>query len=168
MLSVDKQNDTYLYRQVIDLITENMDSGTLLPGDRLPSLRKMSKTAGVSIPTVRQAYIELERHRRVESRPQSGFYVRHRAANDIVRPTRTHAANPAPLVCRTLMERVYDGINNPDLIPLGIANPSMAKSAAKTLHRTMKRVMARAEERSLVRTTTWIRLVHKSKPTIYA
>jgi DNA-binding transcriptional MocR family regulator len=149
MLSVDKQKDTYLYRQVIDLIAENMDSGTLLPGDRLPSLRKMSKTVGVSIPTVRQAYIELERRRRVESRPQSGFFVRHRAANDIVRPTRTRAANPAPLVCRTLMERVYDGINNPDLIPLGIANPSMAKSAAKTLHRTMKRVMARAEERSL-------------------
>ena len=127
MLSIDKQNDTYLYRQVIDLITENLDSGTLLPGDRLPSLRKMSRTAGVSVPTVRQAYVELERRRRVESRPQSGFYVRHHAANDIVRPTPTHRASPAPLVCRTLMERVYDGINNPDLIPLGIANPSMAK-----------------------------------------
>ncbi len=149
MLNVDKQNDTFLYRQVIELITENMDTGTLLPGDRLPSLRKMSKTAGVSIPTVRQAYIELERGRRVESRPQSGFYVRHRAANDIVRPIRTAALKPVPLGCRSLMERVYDGINNPDLVPLGIANPSMAKPAAKTLHRTMKRIMARAEERSL-------------------
>ena len=47
------------------------------------------------------------------------------------------------------MERVYDGINDPELVPLGIANPSMAKPAAKSLHRTMKRVMARAEERSL-------------------
>lgn len=149
MLNVDKQSDTFLYRQVIDLITENMETGTLLPGDRLPSLRKMSKTAGVSIPTVRQAYVELERRRRVESRPQSGFYVRHRAANDIVLATRTAALNPAPLNCRPLMERVYDGVNNPDLVPLGIANPSMAKPAAKTLHRTMKRVMARAEERSL-------------------
>lgn len=149
MLSVDKQNDTFLYRQVIELIMENMDTGTLLPGDRLPSLRKMSKTAGVSIPTVRQAYVELERRRRVESRPQSGFYVRHRAANDIVRPTRTAALKPAPLRCRSLMERVYDGVNNPDLVPLGIANPSMAKTAAKTLHRTMKRIMARADERSL-------------------
>ena len=149
MLNVDKQADTYLYRQVIDLITENMESGTLLPGDRLPSLRKMSKTAGVSVPTVRQAYIELERRRRVESRPKSGFYVRHRAANEIVSMTRTSAMKPAQLCCRPLMERVYDGINRPELVPLGIANPSMAKTAAKTLHRTMKRVMARAEERSL-------------------
>ncbi len=149
MLNVDKQSDTFLYRQVIDLITENMDTGALLPGDRLPSLRKMSKAVGVSVPTVRQAYIELERRRRVESRPQSGFFVRHRAANDIVLPTRTEALKPAPLKCRPLMERVYDGVNNPDLLPLGIANPSMAKPAAKNLHRIMKRVMSRAEERSL-------------------
>ena len=149
MLSIDKQGDTFLYRQVIDLIAENIDSGTLRPGDRLPSLRKMSKTAGVSIPTVRQAYVELERQRRVESRPQSGFYVRHRAGNDLVRPTRTKALKPVPLSGRSLMERVYDGVNDPDLVPLGIANPCMARPAAKTLHRSMKRVMARAEERSL-------------------
>ena len=120
-----------------------------MPGDRLPSLRKMSKTAGVSVPTVRQAYVELERRRKVESRPQSGFYVRHSASNDLVLPTATEEMRPGPLRCRSLMERVYDGLNNPDLLPLGIANPSMAKSAAKSLHRTMKRVMARAEERSL-------------------
>jgi DNA-binding transcriptional MocR family regulator len=149
MLSVHKQDGTYLYRQVIDLIAENIDTGTLRPGDRLPSLRKMSKTAGVSIPTVRQAYIELERQRRVESRPQSGFYVRSVAANDIVLPTPSYEGDPIALNCRTLMERVYNGINNSDLVPLGIANPTMAKPAAKSLHRAMKRVMARAEERSL-------------------
>jgi DNA-binding transcriptional MocR family regulator len=149
LLNVDKQCDTFLYQQVIDLIAGNIDTGTLLPGDRLPSLRKMSKSAGVSIPTVRQAYIELERQRWVESRPQSGYYVRHRAANDIVLPTRTESVDPAPLRCRSLMERVYDGINNPDLVPLGIANPTMAKPAAKTLHRTMKRIMARAANRSI-------------------
>lgn len=149
MQDLGRRGETFLYRQVIDLITENIDAGTLLPGDRLPSLRKMSKTAAVSIPTVRQAYVELERQRRVESRPKSGFYVRHRAANDIVLPKPTKALAPAQLGCRPLMERVYDGINRPDLVPLGIANPCMAKPAAKSLHRTMKRIMARAEERSL-------------------
>ena len=149
MLNLDKQRDTFLYRQVVDFITENMESGTLRPGDRLPSLRKMSKTAGVSIPTVRQAYVELERRRRVESRPKSGYYVRHHTENDIVRPLRRLMPGPEPLRCRSLMERVYDGINDPGLVPLGIANPSMAKPAGKTLHRIMKRVMARAEERSL-------------------
>ncbi len=149
MLNIDKQNSTYLYRQVIEMILKKMESGALIPGDRLPSLRKMSKTMGVSVPTVRQAYVELERQRSVESRPQSGFYVRYRAANDIVRPTRSVALRPAVLRCRSLMERVKDGINNPEAVPLGIANPSMAKPAAKMLHRTMKRVMARAEDSAL-------------------
>jgi DNA-binding transcriptional MocR family regulator len=149
MHAIDKQDSAYLYCQVIDLIGENIDTGTLRPGDRLPSLRKMSQSAGVSIPTVRQAYIELERQRRIESRPQSGFYVRHVATNQLVDPAPSSRGKPVCLNCRPLMERVYDGINHPNLVPLGIANPTMAKPAAKTLHRAMKRVMARAEERSL-------------------
>ncbi|MDX1403753.1 MAG: PLP-dependent aminotransferase family protein [Woeseiaceae bacterium] len=151
MLAVDKNADDYLYRQVIDLITENIEKGTLRPGDRLPSLRRMSKQIGVSIPTVRQAYIELERQRRVESRPQSGFYVRARAGNQIVRagPRFRASAKPVTVSTRPLMDRVYEGIHHPDFVPLGIANPSMAKSAAKSLHRVMKRVMARAEDRSI-------------------
>ena len=149
MFAIDKQNSNYLYRQVIDLISENIDSGTLLPGDRLPSLRRMSQSAGVSVPTVRQAYVELERQRRVESRPQSGFYVRSIACNDIVHPAPSSQGEPVCLNCRPLMVRVYEGINHPELVPLGIANPCMARPAAKTLHRAMKRVMARAEERSI-------------------
>lgn len=149
MLIPEKQPGAFLYRQVIDLISENIDSGTLKAGDRLPSLRRMSKTAGVSVPTVRQAYVELERQRRVESRPQSGFYVRHRARNRIVRPSPGVDPDPGPLKCRSLMERVYEGINDPDLVPLGIANPTMARPATKALNRAMKRIMSSAEDRVL-------------------
>lgn len=149
MQTIQKDDSGFLYCQVIDLIAENIDSGTLRAGDRLPSLRKMSQSAGVSIPTVRQAYIELERQRRIESRPQSGFYVRPNSGNRLVSPAPSSTGAPATLCCRSVMERVYDGINNPQLVPLGIANPCMAKPAAKSLHRAMKRVMARAEERAL-------------------
>lgn len=151
MLAIDKQKSDYLYRQVIDLISQKIESGTLRAGDRLPSLRRMSEQIGVSVPTVRQAYIELERQRRVQSRPQSGFYVRGRSDNEIVRPSTPFrpTAKPVPVACRSLIERVFDGLFREDLVPLGIANPAMAKPAAKSLHRTMKRVMARAEGRGL-------------------
>lgn len=157
MLAVDKSSDDFLYRQVIDLIIDNIESGTLRPGDRLPSLRRMSKRIGVSIPTVRQAYIELERQRRVESRPQSGFYVRGRAGNELVRPGPRFGqqVRPVPVANRSLMDRVYEGIHHPEFVPLGIANPSRAKPAAKALHRVMKRVMARANERSIAYAPTF-------------
>ena len=151
MLAVDKESSDYLYRQVVDLISDNIESGALMPGDRLPSLRRMSHRIGVSIPTVRQAYVELERQRRVQSRPQSGFYVRGLPSNELVRPTPPfrRSARPIPIIGRSLMQRVYDGLYTPGVVPFGIANPCMVKPAAKALHRTMKRVMARAQERSL-------------------
>jgi len=149
MQTIQKDEHSYLYSQVIDLISDNIESGTLRPGDRLPSLRKMSQSAGVSIPTVRQAYIELERQRRIESRPQSGFYVRPQAPNRLVSPAPSSSGVPCAMQCRSVMERVYDGINDPRLVPLGIANPCMAKPAAKSLHRAMKRIMSRAEERAI-------------------
>ena len=151
MLSIDRAGDDFLYRQVFDLITQNIDSGTLRPGDKLPSLRRMSEQIGVSIPTVRQAYVELERQRRVESRPQSGFYVRSVRVNGLVRPSPAFRPNskPARVCCRTLMERVYDGLYQADAVPLGIANPCMANPAAKALHRSMKRVMSRIEDRAI-------------------
>ena len=151
MLAVDKESSDYLYRQVVDLISDNIESGALMPGDRLPSLRRMSHRIGVSIPTVRQAYVELERQRRVQSRPQSGFYVRGLPTNELVRPSPAfrRSARPIPVIGRSLMDRVYDGLYTPGVVPFGIANPCMVKPAAKALHRTMKRVMARAQERSL-------------------
>jgi len=151
MLAIDKDASGFLYSQVIDLIDQKISSGDLRPGDRLPSLRRLSAGLGVSVPTVKQAYLELERRGNVESRPQSGFYVRAQRRNALVRPLATAGgfAQPSLVRCRSLIERVNDAIHRPDLVPLGIANPSMAKPAAKALHRTMKRVMARAETRSL-------------------
>jgi DNA-binding transcriptional MocR family regulator len=64
-------------------------------------------------------------------------------------PRFRRSSKPLPVSGRNLMERVYDGVYQPDAVPLGIANPCMARPAAKALHRSMKRVMARAEERSL-------------------
>ena len=151
MQGIDRGESNFLYQQVVDLISGNIDSGTLRPGDRLPSLRQMSIKAGVSVPTVRQAYVELERQRKIRSRPQSGFYVRRTRENPLVRPSPAFRANAQPTACecRSLMDRVYEGLHDPSLVPLGIANPSLARPAAKSLHRAMKRVMSRAEQSSI-------------------
>ncbi|NIP17332.1 MAG: GntR family transcriptional regulator, partial [Xanthomonadales bacterium] len=42
MLAIDRTNEEFLYAQVVDLINEKVHSGALRPGDRLPSLRRLS------------------------------------------------------------------------------------------------------------------------------
>jgi DNA-binding transcriptional MocR family regulator len=149
MLTIDKNHENFLYQQVTQLIAHQIDLGTLRPGDRLPSLRQLSNSLNLSLPTVKQGYQELERRGLVESRPQSGFYVLGQQRNLMIRMARRRVCKPAEVRCRPLIEQVHEGLHRAGNVPLGIANPSMARPAAKALHRAMKRVMARAEERSL-------------------
>lgn len=148
MLAINRNDAEFLYSQVVNLVSEQMRSGTLRAGDRLPSLRRMSEKLEVSVPTVRQAYLELERRGRVEARPKSGYFIQSQRLNPLVKAGRK-TCKPMKVSCRKLIDRVYDGIHTPGVLPLGIANPCMASPATKTLHRAMKRIMSRAEERAL-------------------
>ena len=71
-----KVADAPLYRCVADRILTLVESGTYTPGDRLPSIRELSRQMRVSVNTVKTAYDVLEADRVVEPRPQSGYYVR--------------------------------------------------------------------------------------------
>ena len=53
-----------------------IQGGTFAVGDRIPSVRKLSRQLDVSVTTVVEAYRLLEDRRLVEARPQSGYYVR--------------------------------------------------------------------------------------------
>lgn len=148
MLAIDRNTEEFLYLQVLELINEQLQSGTLRPGDRLPSLRRMSEKLQVSIPTVRQAYLELERRGRIEARPKSGYFIQAQRQNRLVK-VGCKTCKPVEVRCCNLIDRVYDAIHKPGVLPLGIANPGMALPATKTLHRAMKRIMSRAEDRVL-------------------
>ena len=99
MLAIDKSNTEYLYAQVVDLISGQLESGALRPGDRLPSLRRLSDKLEVSIPTVRQAYLELERRGRIEARPKSGYFIRAQRHNRLVR-VGCRTCKPVEVRCR--------------------------------------------------------------------
>ncbi len=73
MRLLDKSSPEFLYQQVIDFVEKQEVSGALKPGDKLPSLRKLSNQFDISVPTVKQAYIELERQGTISARPQSGY-----------------------------------------------------------------------------------------------
>ena len=141
-------DDGFLYQQVVELIRGQIDNGTLGSGEKLPSLRSLSLQLQVSVPTVRQAYLELERQGLLQARPKSGYFVQAPQRRELV-TSGGRRCQPCKVRCRELLDRVYDGLHQPGVLPLGIANPCMALPATKTLNRTMKRVMTQAQERTL-------------------
>ena len=54
-------NKEPIYLQIVELVKKNIAIGDLSPGDKLPSVREMSKDLGVNPNTLQRAYGELER-----------------------------------------------------------------------------------------------------------
>ncbi|MFN2570754.1 MAG: PLP-dependent aminotransferase family protein [Gemmatimonadales bacterium] len=112
-----------LYERVSGRLEEAMRVGALRPGDRLPSVRRLSERERVSISTVLQAYVTLESRGLVETRPQSGHYVRRQ------RPLPPEPSPPRPFLSAVpvsvsaLVARVVESARDPQLVPLGCNQP---------------------------------------------
>lgn len=64
-----------LYLQLYEYIKNEIIAGNILPNEKLPSLRGLSKVLNLSITTVESAYNQLVVEGYISSRPQSGYYV---------------------------------------------------------------------------------------------
>ena len=69
-----------LYLRIAHGIAEAIRRGSLMRGQRLPSVRETARQYSVAISTVVQAYHWLEDARLIVARPRSGFFVTLRAA----------------------------------------------------------------------------------------
>src|SRR5882672_1939227 len=65
-----------LYARLAGALETQIRSGALQIGDRVASVRALSREQGVSVATVLQAIARLESQGFVEARPRSGYYVR--------------------------------------------------------------------------------------------
>jgi DNA-binding transcriptional regulator YhcF (GntR family) len=78
-LSVDRGTGLPLGAQLAGRIRTAVEDGTLVPGDRLPSVRELADIAGVNVNTVRAVYARLESEGRVSSEQGRGTFVAARA-----------------------------------------------------------------------------------------
>jgi len=147
---INKNGQSFLYQQVVDLIQTMQLSGSLRSGDKLPSLRKLSSQLGISIPTVKQAYIELERLGKVEARAKSGYFLK--AVEGIFStPKRAKfIRRPVEVRCQSLIEECYQAVHAPNSLQLGTSHPVMASPPDKALARIMRRVLAQAGPKAML------------------
>lgn len=75
ILELNNNSSTPLYVQLYQSIKSDITTGSIKAGERLPSLRSLSQSLGISITTVQLAYNQLLVEGYTVSRPQSGYYV---------------------------------------------------------------------------------------------
>lgn len=134
-------NGRFLRDQVAEFVRVKVGQGVYRPGDRVPSVRAMSKLLGIAPSTVVDAYRSLETEGLILARPQSGFYVplaRWREAGlSKTRPAAPPSLqNEFPLFMRVLRDSKRD-----DVVSLAVADPSNEQLPAATMHRLLARVL---------------------------
>ena len=130
-----------LYVALAASLEQLIEQGTLRPGHRLPSVRRMSLQRDVSISTVLQAYAQLENRGWIEARPQSGYYVRPRLPLDAPEPRMARPmARPSYVGMKDLTAEVLAYAVDPAYVPFGAACPDHTLFPTKKLARIMAAV----------------------------
>ena len=60
IIQIDPSNSVPIYRQIMEQIIYRIAAGELLPGDQLPSIRRLSTSLRINPNTVIKSYRELE------------------------------------------------------------------------------------------------------------
>jgi GntR family transcriptional regulator len=74
-IGIDSDGPIPIYMQVIIQIKGYIANGLLVPGEKLPSVRKLSRQLGVNPNTVARAYQELEREGIIRTTRGIGAFV---------------------------------------------------------------------------------------------
>ncbi len=72
---IDHNSAKSLYVQLYEKLKREISEGRISTGERLPSLRGMADSLGISVTTVKLAYDQLIAEGYLLSRPQSGYYA---------------------------------------------------------------------------------------------
>ena len=74
-LRIDSKSGVPFYRQVIDQVLTSIASGTLVPGDQLPTVRQLAVDLSINPNTVVRAYRELEIRGILTTQQGSGTFI---------------------------------------------------------------------------------------------
>lgn len=136
----------FRYEQVATKIEDNIKALGLKPGDKILSVRKLSKELGVSLNTVFQAYANLEAKGLILSKPRSGYVIN--IPQDTIKPSNSVNHVPLPTsvemtaMATAMMKNAKEnGIVNfsilapvNDILPIARLNKYVSSSLHETLY----------------------------------
>ncbi len=142
----------FRYARLADDLEVKIRAGVYRSGEKMPSLRKLHGQTGLSITTVYQAYIELEKRGVVIPRQKSGYYVKP-LLERILPPPEAQKLRPVPkkVTMNALAYSIVEDMSNPDFLQLGGSVVMPELLPYKQLTRCMRAETMDAMKRSLMR-----------------
>src|SRR5574343_416272 len=134
------------YEQLAGELAAMIESGVLCRGDRLPSVRQLTRERRLSVSTVLQALHLLEDKEMVEARPQSGYYVRQARASHAEPLLRSPPEAPMQVDISQRLVSVLQAGTRPGVAPLAAALPAPALLPVNALNRVYAGVVRRHPE----------------------
>jgi len=127
------------YLEVADRIERLIERKILKVGDKLLSVRALSKEQGISLSTAFQAYYSLESKGLIEARPQSGYYVKYSPEHTLDLPKVSDPLDDAvPVSIDDMIQSVYSNLNsNGNVLNFSMATPSIKLLPAAKLNKAV-------------------------------
>ncbi len=140
MTRAEARDEPFRYQELARVVSDLVQGGTLRPGMRAPSVRRIAAEHELSISTVLQAYRLLEDRGILEARPKSGFYVTGAAQAGRDTPSLAKpSGRPTKVAVASNILELLEFAARPELVPLGCAIPSPDLLAAGGLDRFLAR-----------------------------
>lgn len=117
---------TTLYQRVADELSDDIQQGLYPPGQKIPSVRQLSRERRVSISTVTQAYSLLEDRGVIHAKPQSGYFVRFGIDPRAAAPPVSIGDAPTVVTKGGLIKQMLSESQRPSTINFGAAIPDMS------------------------------------------
>lgn len=133
----------FKYQQLATRLAAQIDDGQRPPGERLPSVRTLSRQTGVSLNTALRAYEQLERQGRIVAMPQSGFYVATQPGRALGADFSPHATD---IGNADLIGAIQRAAGQAGWVPFGTAMLAPALLPGQALQRALTRVMRAAPD----------------------
>ena len=129
------------YEELAGFISDLVARGTLRPGMRAPSLRRIAMEHKASMSTAQHAYRLLEDRGVLEARPKSGYYVARGGEVTLKVPRVSSPPKRASRVTITgNVSELLECAADPNLVPLGCAIPNADLLSAGRLDRFLARL----------------------------
>ncbi|RXK85640.1 aminotransferase-like domain-containing protein [Filimonas effusa] len=134
----------FLYLQIAEKLQQQIEKQVLKTGDKLPSVRALSKEQGISLTTAYQAYGELETKGLIEARPKSGYYVRFSPSQYPRTVSRQKTTKPQQVSVASVATLVYQKMRQEGVTRLSLATPSVDLLPEAKLNKSMMEAIRRS------------------------